>query len=129
MIRFLLLRYEDMKRDTARVLARRHRFFDRCSFRKIDSTPEALGRTIELSSAENMRALEKQEGGSWVLTKGTRKDKPFVRSATLGGWKTQLAPESVEAIESAWGGLMQRLRYELFDADRRFRARFPAGRP
>ena len=110
---FLLLRYEDMKRDTAGVLADVVAFLRRSSFRKIDSNPEALRRTIELSSAENMRALEKQEASSWVLTKGTRSDKPFVRSATSGGWKTQLAPESVEAIESAWGGLMQELGYDL----------------
>jgi hypothetical protein len=110
---FLLLRYEDMKRDTAGVLSSVVAFLDRSSFRKIDSNPEALRRTIELSSAENMRALEKQEASSWVLTKGTRSDKPFVRSATSGGWKTQLAPESVEAIESAWGGLMQDLGYDL----------------
>ncbi len=110
---FLLLRYEDMKRDTAGVLASVVAFLDRCAFRKIDSTPEALQRAIELSSAENMRALEKQDAGSWVLTKHTRSDKPFVRSATFGGWKTQLDSESVEAIESAWGSLMQELRYEL----------------
>ena len=110
---FLLLRYEDMKRDTARVLADVVAFLDRCSFRKIDSNPQALGRAIDLSSPEKMRVLEKQEGGRWVLTKGTRKDKPFVRSATSGGWKSQLSPESVEAIESAWGDLMQRFGYEL----------------
>jgi hypothetical protein len=110
---FLLLRYEDMKRDTAGVLASVVAFLDRCAFRKIDSSPEALRRTIELSSAENMRALEKQDAGSWVLTKGTRSDKPFVRSATSGGWKTQLDPDSVAAIESAWGSLMQKLGYDL----------------
>lgn len=110
---FLLMRYEDMKRDTAGALSSVVAFLDRCSFRKIDSNPEALRRTIELSSAENMRALEKQDASSWVLTRGTRSDKPFVRSATSGGWKTQLDPESVEAIESAWGGLMQELGYDL----------------
>jgi hypothetical protein len=114
--RFLLLRYEDMKRDTADVLSSVVAFLDRCGFRKIDSNPEALRRTIELSSAENMRALEKQDAGNWVLTKDTRSDKPFVRSATSGGWKTQLAPESVDAIESAWGALMQDLGYDLASA-------------
>jgi hypothetical protein len=110
---FLLLRYEDMKLDTVSVLASVVAFLDRCAFRKIDSNPEALRRTVELSSAENMRALEKQDASSWVLTKGTRSDKPFVRSATSGGWKTQLDPESVAAIESAWGSLMQKLAYDL----------------
>jgi hypothetical protein len=60
-----------------------------------------------------MRTLEKEEASRWVLTKGTRDDKPFVRSATSGSWKSQLAPESVIAIESAWGDLMQSLGYEL----------------
>jgi hypothetical protein len=110
---FIMLRYEDMKSDTAAALRRIVAFLDHCSFRKIDSSPVALQRAIELSSPERMRALEKQEAGSWVLTKGTRSDKPFVRSATSGGWKSQLAPESVAAIESAWGPLMQSLGYEL----------------
>ena len=111
--RFLMLRYEDMKSDTASALAEIVAFLGRCSFRKIDSNPEAVQRAIDLSSPERMRLLEKQEAGSWVLTKDTRNDKPFVRSATSGGWKSQLSPESVRAIESAWGDLMQSLGYEL----------------
>jgi hypothetical protein len=110
---FVMLHYEDMKRDTSNVLAKVVAFLERCSFRRIDSSPQALQRAIELSSPERMRALEKQEASSWVLTKGTRSDKPFVRSATSGGWKSHLAPESVAAIESAWGHLMQSLGYEL----------------
>jgi hypothetical protein len=110
---FVMLHYEDMKRDTSNVLANVVAFLERCSFRRIDASPQALQRAIELSSPERMRALEKQEAGSWVLTKGTRSDKPFVRSATSGGWKSHLAPEAVAAIESAWGHLMQSLGYEL----------------
>ena len=110
---FLMLRYEQMKRDAAGALLQVVAFLERCSFRKIDSSPEALQRAIELSSPERMRALEKKEAANWVLTKSTRSDKPFVRTAKAGGWKSQLAPESVDAIESAWGDLMQSLGYEL----------------
>jgi Sulfotransferase domain len=110
---FLMMSYEDMKRDTPGSLLRVIAFLERCSFRKIDSRPEALQTAIELSSPERMRELEKQEAASWVLTKRTRSDKPFVRTAQAGGWRSQLAPESVEAIESAWGDLMQNLGYEL----------------
>jgi hypothetical protein len=110
---FLILRYEDMKRDTARVLAEVVAFLDRCAFRKIDASPQALQRAVDLSSPEKMRLLEKQEAGNWVLTKGTRQDKPFVRSATSGGWKSHLSPASVRAIESAWGDLMVKLGYDL----------------
>lgn len=110
---FVMLRYEEMKRDTAGVLLQVVEFLKHCSFRKIDSSPEALRKAIELSSPERMRALEKQEAAKWVLTKSTRSDKPFVRTAKAGGWKSQLAPESVEIIETAWGDLMQNLGYEL----------------
>jgi hypothetical protein len=111
--RFLMLRYEDMKADSVTALRKVASFLDHFSFPKIDASPESLRRAIELSSPERMRALEKQESGGWVLTKGTRSDKPFVRSATSGGWKSQLPSESVGAIESAWGDLMQSLGYEL----------------
>jgi hypothetical protein len=110
---FMMLRYEEMKGDAAGALLNVVAFLEHCSFRKIDSSPEALQRAIELSSPERMRELEKEEAANWVLTKSTRSDKPFVRSAKAGGWKSQLAPESVDAIESAWGDLMQSLGYEL----------------
>jgi hypothetical protein len=115
---FLMLRYEEMKRDPLRALADVVAFLERCSFRKIDASVVALQRAIELSSPERMRALERQESGRWVLTKGTRSDKPFVRSAVSGGWTSQLAPQSVAEIEAAWGDLMQRLGYELNSARR-----------
>jgi hypothetical protein len=110
---FLMLRYEDMKRDTRAELIKIVRFLEACAFRKIDSSPQALQRAAELSSAERMRELEKKEAKDWVLTKNTRGDKPFVRSATAGGWKSQLDPQSVMEIESAWGELMLSLGYAL----------------
>ena len=111
--RFLLLRYEDLKASPDRSLIKIVAFLERCSFRNIISSPAALQQATERSSPERMRALERQEGRHWVLTEKTRADKPFVRSATTGGWKSQLAPESVASIESSWGDLMQRLGYEL----------------
>ena len=111
--RFLMLRYEDMKRGPVDALRNARAFLERCSFRQLDSNEETLQRAIDLSSADRMRALEKQEASQWVLTRKTRSDKPFVRSAISGGWKTQLPSESVAAIEAAWGEVMQRLGYEL----------------
>jgi hypothetical protein len=70
-------------------------------------------RAIELSSAENMRKMEREEGSKWVATTLTRQDKPLVRSATSGGWKKVLPEKTVAYIESKWGHLMQTLGYEL----------------
>jgi hypothetical protein len=110
---FLLLRYEDMKNDPEGELARVAGFLEQCSFRKIDSSPQMLKRAVELSSPERMRELEKAQAKDWVLTKQTRQDKPFVRSAKAGGWRSTLTPQSVALLESAWGDLMAHMGYEL----------------
>jgi hypothetical protein len=110
---FILLRYEDMKSDPAGELARLAAFLQTCGFGNIESTPEKLQRAIDLSSPERMRELEKKQAHGWVLTSNTRPDKPFVRTATSGGWKSTLSPSSVAQIESAWGSVMQELGYAV----------------
>ena len=103
---FLLLRYEDMMKDTTRELTRIAQFFG------IEATPTRLQEVIDRSSAERMRELEKLEADRWIATKNRRKDIPFVRVAKAGGWRTSLPVKSVEQIENAWGDLMITLGYE-----------------
>lgn len=110
---FLLLRYEQMKKDPATELGKVAAFLERHHFRNVRPTPERISRAVELSTAERMRDLEKLESGKWALTKRTRQDKPFVRSAVAGGWTKILSKESVALIEQAWGPLIQRLGYKL----------------
>ena len=104
---FLLMRYEDMMKDTERELARISEFLD------IPADPKRLRHAVESSSADRMRALEKLEEDNWVATKNRRKDIPFVRVAKSGGWHTALPAGCVQQIENAWGGLMTPLGYEL----------------
>jgi hypothetical protein len=111
--KFLLLRYEEMKRDPATELGRVADFLNCLPFPKIDSSPERLARAVELSSPERMRKLESLQARQWELTKRTRHDKPFIRTASAGTWKSVLSERSVALIEAAWGNLMQRLGYEL----------------
>jgi len=110
---FIVLRYEGMKEQPETELARVVAFLRECSFRAIDASREKLQRAIDLSSPDHMRELEKQQASQWVLTRETRSDKPFVRSAMSGGWKTQLPEQSVVAIEAAWGEVIQGLGYDL----------------
>jgi hypothetical protein len=110
---FILLRYEDMKHDIAGELRRIALFLDGYSFPGVEQSHEALQRAIELGSLERMRAMEKRQAQKWVLTKSTRPDKPFIRSAIAGGWKSALPEESVAVLERAWGNLMRSLGYEL----------------
>lgn len=106
-IGFLLLRYEDILQDPFRELAKVSALLN------MGATPERLKQAVTLSSFDRMRKLEKAEAGQWKLTKGSRQDIPFVRSATSGGWQTNLSEKSVVAIEEAWGPVMHYLGYEL----------------
>ena len=103
---FLWLRYEDLIARTEMELQRI------ASYLNVEATPELLGQTIARSSADRMRTLERQQAGEWASTKGTRKDRLFVRAASAGGWKAELPEASVAAIESAWAPLMRWLGYD-----------------
>jgi Sulfotransferase domain len=104
---FLLLRYEDMMKDTVSELARI------ACFMGIDPETSRLKRAVELSSADRMRQLEKQEQNQWIATKNRRKDIPFVGKAKAGGWRTSLPESCVRQIEAAWGDVMTAVGYEL----------------
>jgi len=118
---FLLLRYEDMQAYPERELTRLAEFL------RIGASPELLQTTLERSSADRMREMEKTQGKDWVSTKDKRSDIPFIRSASAGGWKSKLRAESVAAIEAAWGNIMAQLGYELVTrAAERFQIHPPA---
>jgi Sulfotransferase domain len=80
---------------------------------EVDAAPEAVARAVELSSAGQMRRLEDQQAQSWKLTRESRQDKPFVRSARSGAWRSELPPRSVQQIENEWGDVMRSLGHEL----------------
>ena len=111
--RFLLLRYEEMKANPAAELRRIAQFLGGCNFARVDTSPDKLARAVELSSPQRMRELEKTQAKDWVLTRKTRQDKPFVRTASAGGWKGTLSERSVALLEANWGGLMRELGYTL----------------
>ena len=105
--RFLLLRYEDLVKDTARELAKV------VAFLHLSASPEQIAQAVERSSADNMRKLEQAQTDQQGLTRGSRKDLSFVRAAGSGGWRSELPVPLVARIEAAWGPLMQHLGYEL----------------
>lgn len=104
---FLLLRYEDIVNDPEQELAKV------AAVLNIDSPPERLRRAAQLSSADHMRNLEKEQHHLWKQINKTRSDKPFVRAASSGGWRLSLPQSCVEQIESAWKPAMQILGYPL----------------
>jgi hypothetical protein len=104
---FLLLRYEDMIENTEHELSRV------ACFLNLKPTTERLTRAVQLSSANHMRDLEKKGAQEWQLTKNTRQDKPFVRSAASGDWRTLLNSAALDEIEETWGPTMQAFGYKL----------------
>jgi len=105
--KFLLIRYEDLLERTQQEMTRVAEFLE------LQASPERIARAVELSSADNMRKLEVAQSSQWVTTRESRKDILFVRSAKSGQWKQVLPPQSVAAIEAAWGPVMQLLGYTL----------------
>jgi hypothetical protein len=108
---FLLLRYEDMLADTQQESTKI------AAFLGIDTNPDRIARAVALSSADRMRKLERDQSNQWKETKNTRQDKPFVRKAGSGGWKSVLPDQCVAQIESAWGNVMHSLGYVLVTAN------------
>jgi len=104
---FLLIRYEEMVEAPERELAKV------AALLGIDSSPEKLSRAVELSSADRMRRLEKEQHQVWTQIRKTRADKPFVRSASSGVWRSELPQLCVELIESAWETPMRTLGYAV----------------
>jgi hypothetical protein len=104
---FLLLRYEDIAAQTEVELAKVARFL------RIEASTDDLMLAVTRSSADHMRSLESKQSDLWIVTKGSRRDVPFVGNAQAGQWKSLLSSESVAAIEQAWGRLMVDLGYVL----------------
>lgn len=104
---FLLLRYEDMVENPERELAKV------AALLNLDVDRATLSRAVELSSADRMRRLEKEQHGAWGQTSGTRADKPFVRAAAAGGWRSALSASAVAEIEESWADAMQNFGYAL----------------
>ena len=105
--RFLLLRYEDVTADPKREVGRIAGFLD------IPADSERISQCVERSAADRMRKLEKLQSDKTALTRDSRKDLSFVRSAKSGGWKRDLPEALIERIETKLGHIMTFLNYPL----------------
>ena len=102
---FLLLRYEDMLRETVHELGKIAEFLS------LDLSKEHLEQVVELSSADRMRRLEREQAASWRPIQKSRKDKSFVRTAMVGAWRDELSDSTAKRIEIEWSVQMKLLGY------------------
>jgi len=117
--RFLLVRYEDMVADTGRELRKIAAFLGK------QVTAEEIARSVERSSAGQLRKMERVQSNRSRLTKDSRQDLSFVRAANAGGWRSELSAPLVTKIETAWAPLMRHLGYQLVTRDAGMVADFP----
>jgi hypothetical protein len=87
--RMIVIRYEDLKRDT---LAQLRRF---CEFVGIERSDAALTNAIAKTTFERMRLKEQKTG--WE-TPGWPKDKPFIRRGVVGSFVDEMPADVLEAF-------------------------------
>jgi hypothetical protein len=102
---FLVVRYEDLLENAAAELGRI------ADMLGLAADERLLRHAVENSRADRMRELEQAQRGEHKLLKTSRADIPFVRAAKSGQWRTELPPEAVQQIETAWGPAMHELGY------------------
>ena len=102
---FLVVRYEDLLENTEAELTRI------ADMLGLAADERLMRHAVENSRADRMRQLEQKQRGEHKMLKRSRADIPFVRAAKSGQWRTELPPEAVQQIESAWGSVMRELGY------------------
>ena len=102
---FLLLRYEDLQKDAPGVLRRI------ATFLKLERSDADLQRAVAQCTAAQMREMEQEQGRDWELTRHSRTDIPFVRSATAGQWRQKLPAVLAAQVEAQWPKQMALLGY------------------
>jgi Sulfotransferase domain len=104
---FLLVRYEDLKASPESELGRI------ATFLGIAAGRQQIVQAVQLGSVDRMRELEHKEPKARPFGVTARPEIPFVRSASVGTWKSALPEIAVKIIEERWGPLMSWLGYEL----------------
>jgi|CXWL01.1.fsa_nt_gi hypothetical protein len=102
---FLLLRYEDMLKDTESALWKISLFLG------LSPSAERIKRAIESSSFEHMKNLESKQSGAWSAIRESRRDIPFVRAGKSGEWKAQLSDTAAKLIKERWIDTIERVGY------------------
>jgi Sulfotransferase domain len=102
----LVVRYEDLRADTARV------FKDILAFLEAEVDDDVVAAAIANNSIEGMRAKEDlaAEAGS---RRAARPDIRFVNTGTTSGWRQRLSAEQVAAIEDRFGPQLESLGYAV----------------
>ncbi|MDO9414097.1 MAG: sulfotransferase domain-containing protein [Pseudolabrys sp.] len=98
-----LVRYEDMKADTAMSLARA------LAFARYDVSLDAIKRAVRLADFTELQRQERAKG--FREAPRAQRDGNFFRRGEAGAWREELTPEQVARIENEHAPMMRRLGY------------------
>ena len=102
-VRLLLIRYEDMLKDPAVILAKV------TSFLGWDAKPETIAAAVEATQFDRLQSQEEKHG----FDSRTSRSGAFFRRGIAGGWREALTPEQIGQIERDHGRVLMRLGYPL----------------
>jgi len=111
----LLLRYEDLRRNTGDALARALDFLD------VRPDREAICRAIQDNSLDAMRAKEDRVHALSArirmrLPRSSRENGRFVHKGEVEGWRSKLTAAQLDLIDRWAGQALLRLGYPLSSA-------------
>lgn len=102
---FLLVRYEDLKAETAHWLTRIVEHLD------LRADEQEIHRAIAASDPEKMRKLDRENVAAGGALPGTRPGFDFVRAARPGQGTTELSRSHQERVREAFGCTLTKLGY------------------
>jgi hypothetical protein len=98
-----LVRFEDLQRNTARVLR------DAMAFAGRTVTREQVEHAVQMANFNALQALEARTGFRETASKAT----VFFRRGQAGAWRDELTPRQTRDIELAHGPMMATIGYDL----------------
>ncbi len=97
----LLVKFEDLRRDSVKSVAEIVEFFG------MVPDKERIRQAIANNSVERMKAKEKE------TPQRASKKGQFIRSGSVGGWRANLTEEQVKVVRDHAGALLTRMGYPL----------------
>lgn len=103
----LLLRYEEMRKDTVRVLR------SVLNFVRLTYAEEEVVKAVQASEFDKMGALEAElriAAGAVGMN-----EERVIRRGKVGGWRNELDIKNLQVVEGKYGQVMRKLGYDLHD--------------
>jgi hypothetical protein len=108
---FLLIKYEDMLKDTFKELKKV------CNFFNINASDENIKKAVEKSKFNNLKNMEERVEDKAEATKKTSKKVKFFRKGKSRQWEKELSKEHLERIQNEFSEIMKLLDYDLMLKD------------